>query len=150
MRFGWLKIFRVSIQILLAQLEAQRFEAMKVLITGAGEHEDWYLTELKNVIYHELTAQKNLELSFVKDELAQFEALEGKFELKSFYLRSVVEYVEIMAKTQLQRSSRASADYDKLSQVFPAVAAEIKKKSMDIRKNTMEMWLEAKEIEKMW
>ena len=48
------------------------------------------------------------------------------------------------------RSSRASADYDKLSQVFPAVAAEIKKKSMDIRKNTMEMWLEAKEIEKMW
>ena len=150
MKFAWLKVFNVSIQILLTQLEAQKFAAMKVSIAGPGEHQDWYMDEMKDAINSELTAQKNLELPFVKDELLEYEALEGKIELQSFYLRSVIQYTEIMAKTQLQRSARAAADYEKLMEVFPQAGAEIKAKMLEIRKATVEMWVETKEVARMW
>jgi hypothetical protein len=150
MKYAWLKVFQLSIQVLLKQLEAQKFEAMKVLVTGAGEHHEWYLDEMKDALISELTAQKNLELPFVKDELLAGQAMEGKFELRSFYLKNVVEYVEIMAKAQTQRAERAVADYEKLKEVFPANAAEIKNKCTEMRRATMEMWLECKEISRMW
>ena len=97
-----------------------------------------------------LQLRKNLELPFVKDELLEYESLEGKIELQSFYLKSVIQYTEIMAKTQLQRSARAAADYEKLMEVFPQAGAEIKAKMLEIRKATVEMWVETKEVARMW